>query len=209
VYKRKDTFYTRAKSSGYRSRAAFKLQQLMQRRQLVRQGDRVIEMGAWPGGWLQVVAVHVGPSGRVVGVDLQPIEPLPQSNVFTVVGDITDADTIERIMQACGGQADVLLSDLAPKLSGVRASDEARVAALADCVLDSAPRLLKPGGTLVVKLFMTQSLPQYTARLRTLFRAVELTRPEATRKGSAEMYAVASAFRGGSPGAKSPSVDSE
>jgi 23S rRNA (uridine2552-2'-O)-methyltransferase len=205
VYQRKDSFYTRAKAAGYRSRAAFKLQQLAQRGHLLRRGDCVVELGAWPGGWLQVVAADVGPQGRVVGVDLQPIDALPESNVITVVGDISNSHTQERVMRACGAKADVLLSDLAPKLTGVRARDQVQTQALADCVLQWVERVLKPGGKLVVKLFMGNDLPQYLARLRTMFREVHLTRPEATRRGSTEVYAVASDFRGSPASARGAS----
>jgi 23S rRNA (uridine2552-2'-O)-methyltransferase len=196
VYRRKDTFYARAKAAGYRSRAAFKLQQLVKRGRLLRRGDCVVELGAWPGGWLQVVAAQVGPKGRIVGVDLQAIETLPETNVITLVGDVSDLRTQERAREACDGRADVLLSDLAPKLTGVRARDEAQTQALADSVIQWVECILKPQGTLVIKLFMGHGLPQYLARLRTLFRDVQLTRPEATRKGSAELYAVASGYTG-------------
>lgn len=195
VYQRKDAFYARAKAAGYRSRAAFKLQQLEQGRRLLRPGDCVVELGAWPGGWLQVAAAEVGPKGRVVGVDLQAIDPLPEANVITLIGDISAAHTQERIIEACTGKTDVLLSDLAPKLTGVRARDETATHALAECVLQCVEHLLKPGGTLVVKLFMGNALPQYVTRLRTMFRDVRLTRPEATRKGSAEIYAIATGYR--------------
>ena len=199
VYQRKDTFYARAKAAGYRSRAAFKLQQLVQRGRLLRRGDCVVELGAWPGGWLQVVAAHVGPQGRVVGVDLQAIETLPETNVTTLVGDINDRRVQERASEVCEGKADVLLSDLAPKLTGVRARDEAQTQVLADSVIQWVDRILKPQGTLVIKLFMGHDLPQYVARLRALFRDVQLTRPEATRKGSAELYAIAIGYTGPAP----------
>ena len=204
MYQRKDTFYARAKAAGYRSRAAFKLQQLVQRGRLLRRGDCVVELGAWPGGWLQVVAAHVGPKGRIVGVDLQAIETLSETNVITLVGDVSDRRTQERVREVCDGRADVLLSDLAPKLTGVRARDEAQTLALADSVIQWVECILKPQGTLVIKLFMGHGLQEYVARLRTLFREVRLTRPEATRKGSAELYAVASGYRG--PAAASPPV---
>ena len=196
MYQRKDTFYARAKAAGYRSRAAFKLQQLVQRGRLLRRGDCVVELGAWPGGWLQVVAAHVGPKGRIVGVDLQAIETLPETNVITLVGDVSDRRTQERVREVCDGRADVLLSDLAPKLTGVRARDEVQTQALADSVIQWVECILKPQGTLVIKLFMGHGLQEYVARLRTLFREVRLTRPEATRKGSAELYAVASGYTG-------------
>lgn len=196
MYQRKDAFYQRAKAVGYRSRAAFKLLQLAERHRFFHRGDRVVDIGAWPGGWLQVAAQHVGPTGRAIGVDVQPIEPLPNRTVITLVGDITDRRTQERVTESCGGKADVLLSDLAPKLSGVRARDEAQAQALTECVLRLAEQVLRPGGTLVIKLFMGSELPRFVARLRALYRDVRTTRPAATRKESSEIYAVATGFRG-------------
>jgi 23S rRNA (uridine2552-2'-O)-methyltransferase len=196
VYQRKDAFYVRARAVGYRSRAAFKLEELAQRSHLFRRGDRVVDLGAWPGGWLQVAARSVGPTGSVIGIDLQPIDPLPEKNVITLTGDVTDAEVVRRVEDTCGGRADVVLSDLAPKLSGVRARDDVRARALAESTLDLAERILKPGGTLVVKLFMSDELSCFVARLRTCFAGVRTTRPEATRKGSAEIYAVATGFHG-------------
>ncbi|HVO28282.1 MAG TPA: RlmE family RNA methyltransferase [Candidatus Margulisiibacteriota bacterium] len=196
MYQRKDAYYVRAKAAGLRSRAAFKLQELVRRGRLLGPGDVVVELGAWPGGWLQIAAAEVGPQGKVIGVDLRAIAPLSEPNAITVVGDINAEHTLERVRQLCDGKADVLLSDLAPKLSGVRARDAAQAQALADCVLQWAERILKTGGTLVVKLFMGSNLPQYAARLRTRFRDVHLSRPDATRKRSAEVYALATGFRG-------------
>lgn len=194
VYRRKDSFYTRAKTAGYRSRAAFKLEELATTERLLRRGDTVIDIGAWPGGWLQVAARLVGPGGRVIGIDLQPIAPLPDPHVSVIAGDITLAGVQEQVLQRCGGQADVVLSDLAPKLTGVRVRDEARAQALVENVLEFARRVLRPGGVFIVKLFMSDELPQFTARLRGFFRAVRTTRPEATRKASSEIYAVATGF---------------
>jgi len=195
MYQRKDPFYVRAKIAGYRSRAAFKLIELVQRHKLLHRGDRVVELGAWPGGWLQVAAENVGPSGRVVGVDTTHIEPLPGGIVVTVVGDILEPATRERVTAACGGPADVVLSDLAPKLSGIRARDQARAAELIQCALVYANEVLRPGGTLVVKLFTSDAAADYVRGLRDGFAQVRTTRPDATRKGSAEMYALATGFR--------------
>ncbi len=196
VYQRKDSFYRRAKTAGYRSRSAFKLQQLAKTTGLFRRGDRVVDLGAWPGGWLQIASEAVGPEGRVVGVDLQKIEPLRQRNVTIIAGDLRDANVQEQVVDACDGEVDVVLSDVSPKLSGVRHRDEAQTQALADCVLGFAKRLLRPGGKIVIKLFMNAALPAYIAELRTLFGHVRTSRPEATRKGSAEIYAIATGFRG-------------
>ncbi len=195
MYQRKDAFYTRAKASGYRSRAAFKLEQLAQRAKLFRRGDCVVDLGAWPGGWLQVAARAVGPGGKVIGIDLQAIEPLPEPNVVVLTGDIGDSAMRQRLCELCGGRADVVLSDLAPKLTGVRARDQAAAQGLADQVLEVAQSLLSDDGRMVVKLFMGADLTAYTARVRSLFRTVHISRPPATRKGSAEIYAVALGYR--------------
>ncbi len=194
VYRRKDAFYTRAKLVGYRSRAAFKLEQLVRGHRLLSPGNRIIDLGAWPGGWLQVAARYVGPTGQVVGVDLRPVDPLPEVNVITIVGDIGDPHTRQQVMDVCKGRADVILSDIAPKLTGVRARDEACSFALAESVLHFAGSTLRTDGKLIVKLFMSNDLPRYLAQLRTLFRQVRTTRPEATRKASAEIYAIACGF---------------
>lgn len=198
MYRRKDAFYVRAKAGGYRSRAAFKLEQLDQRFRLFRPGDCVVDLGAWPGGWLQVAARAVGRHGRVVGVDVQRIDPLPEPNVIVVQGDVTRADVQEQVRAACGRRADVVLADLAPKLTGIRAHDAARAYALAEQALQLAAALLRPGGRLVVKLFTAAELPAYLTTLRRCFQDVHATRPEATRKGSAELYAVGVGFRCGS-----------
>jgi 23S rRNA (uridine2552-2'-O)-methyltransferase len=195
AYQRKDAFYRRAKNEGLRSRAAFKLTQIADQHRLFRHGDRVIDIGAWPGGWLQVVAPLVGPQGVVVGCDLKTIDALP-GRLTCITGDFTLPEIQTRLIEACGGVADVLLSDLAPPLSGVRHRDEARATALVECVLDFATRALRPGGHLVIKLFMNASYEGSIGHLRRMFRSVRTTRPDATRKGSAELYAVALGYRG-------------
>jgi 23S rRNA (uridine2552-2'-O)-methyltransferase len=195
AYKRKDSYYQRAKAAGFRSRAAYKLQEIAQADRLFRRGDRVIDVGAWPGGWLQVALQFTGPEGRLVGCDLRPIDPIP-GPVTVLAGDITSPEIQRQILDACGGRADVILSDLAPQLSGIRDRDEARAAELVDCVLEFVGVALRPGGSLVVKLFMNPSYEAAVRRLQSLFRRVRTTRPEATRKGSAELYAVASGYRG-------------
>jgi 23S rRNA (uridine2552-2'-O)-methyltransferase len=195
VYRRKDAFYARARAVGYRSRAAFKLLELAQRTRLFRRGDRVLDIGAWPGGWLQVAAELVGPTGKVIGIDLHPIEPLPGRHVTTQVGDIGDEMARQRIVDACQGQVDVVLSDVAPKLSGVRVRDEARSEALAACALALCEKVLRPGGTFVMKLFTGEAATRLVRELRVRFDDVRTSRPEATRRGSSEIYAIAVGFR--------------
>lgn len=194
VYQRKDAFHARAKAEGYRSRAAYKLQDLARRYQLIKRGDHVVELGAWPGGWLQVASELVGPRGRVLGVDLVAIEPLGRANVETLVGDATDPAVVATLRERCGGRVDVVLSDMAPKLSGIRDRDIARSTALAESAVAAAEALLGPGGRLLMKVF-TGADAEALALARRAFAAVKLTKPEASRKESAEMYLIATGRR--------------
>jgi 23S rRNA (uridine2552-2'-O)-methyltransferase len=193
-YRRRDAVYLRAKAAGYRARSAYKLAELDRRFGLLRRGDVVVDLGAWPGGWLQVALERVGPTGRVVGVDLRPVEPLPAPNLELVVGDVRDPAVIATVRRRLGAPADVVLCDLAPKLSGVRATDEAHAEALTDAVLAALPRLLRHGGRLLMKVFMGPSHRSTVERLRDLFEVVRTTRPAATRAGSAETYVACLGF---------------
>jgi 23S rRNA (uridine2552-2'-O)-methyltransferase len=195
AYQRKDAFYARAKAEGYRSRAAYKLLELARRYQLIRRGDHVVDLGAWPGGWLQVAAELVGPRGIVVGVDLLAIDPLPEACVSTVVGDAADPAVLAQVRERCGGRVDVVLSDLAPKLSGVRDRDAARAAALAEAGLAVAEQLLAPGGRLLMKVF-SGAEAEALALARRIFTTAKLTKPGSSRRESAEMYLVATGRHG-------------
>jgi 23S rRNA (uridine2552-2'-O)-methyltransferase len=195
AYERKDAYYKRAKAEGYRSRAAFKLLELNRRYKLMRPGDRVVDLGSWPGGWVQVAAECVGERGRVVGVDLVALDPLPQPWVSLFCADLRDENVRARIASEIGGRADLVLSDMAPKLSGIRDRDEAQATELARLALDCARHLLRPGGRALVKLFDGSETKQVIDEFRTCFSSVSSIRPEATRKGSSELYAHASGFR--------------
>jgi len=193
-YTRKDAAYREAKRTGYRSRAAIKLIDLDKRYRLLRAGAKVLDLGCWPGGWLQVAAERVGSEGRVVGIDLVATEPLTQPNVVVLEGDAADASMRERALDALGGCADLLLSDMAPKLSGVKPADRERQLALIDLVVSCAPHVLAPNGRAVVKLFSDVERDA-TKRLTAAFRSVDAHRPPSTRKGSSEIYAIASGPR--------------
>jgi 23S rRNA (uridine2552-2'-O)-methyltransferase len=195
-YQRKDAHYRRAKAEGFRARSAYKLAELDDRHRLLRTGDRVVDLGAWPGGWCQVAAERVGPTGRVVGVDVVPVEPLPAGNLHLMVGDVRDPAVAGAITALLGGLADVVLSDVAPKLTGVRDVDEARCAEIVDAVIASLPRLLKPGGRAVVKVFMDAGYRGHRARLEGCFGELKATRPESSRRGSAELYLIGRGFEG-------------
>jgi len=194
AYQRKDAFYARAKAEGYRSRAAYKLVELARRYQLVKRGDHVVDLGAWPGGWLQVAAELVGPRGIVVGVDLEPIEPLGKAWVSTLVGDASTPAVLDQLRERCRGRVDVLLSDMAPKLSGIRDRDAARAAELAEIAVAVAEQLVAPGGRLLMKAF-SGAEGETLALARRVFASAKLTKPEASRKESAEMYLVATGRR--------------
>jgi len=194
-YQRKDAHYRRAKAAGYRARSAYKLAELDDRFGLLKPAARVADLGAWPGGWLQVAAERVGTDGRVVGVDLEPIEPLAIANVTCIRGDLRDSATIGQVVQALAGPASTVLCDAAPKLTGVRATDDARCEALLESVLDALPLLLVPGGSLLAKVFMGPGHQALMARLRGVFRTIKTTRPDSSRRGSSELYVVGRDFR--------------
>jgi len=196
TYRPKDSYHRRARAAGYRARSAYKLIELADRFRLLRRGDHVVDLGAWPGGWLQVAVERIGADGRAVGVDVVPIDPLPAANVDSMSGDVRDPAVGRAVRERLGRAADVVLSDLAPKLTGVAATDAARQSELGTAVLAALPDLLRPHGRLVMKVFMGPDQPALLARLQTLFDEVRTTRAEATRRGSAELYAVCTGYRG-------------
>jgi len=196
AYNPQDRYFKKAKQEGYRSRAAYKLLELQRRFRLMKSGDFVVDLGSAPGGWLQVAAEIVGPSGKVIGVDLQSIGNFRESNIFLLQGDITTAATRAKIKELLGGPAHCVLSDLAPKLSGIRDADVARCLELNRAALAVAARLLRPGGSLLVKSFDSDDLQTFTQELQKVFSSVQRTRPEASRQGSSEFYFCAKDFRG-------------
>ena len=198
TYQRKDHYHQRAKREGLRSRAAYKLEEIARGRSLLRRGAKVIDLGCWPGGWLQVAARQVGAQGRVVGVDRVPLDPpLSESNVSVLCADLADADLAGRLREALGGSADLLLSDAAPRLSGVRATDRANEERLLEAVEGLIPRLLRPGGDLLLKILDSPETEAIGRRIRSGFDSAKTVRPRASRKGSSERYLLARGFRAG------------
>jgi 23S rRNA (uridine2552-2'-O)-methyltransferase len=195
AYNPHDTYYKKAKQEGYRSRAAYKLLELQQRFRLMRPGDVVVDLGAAPGGWLQIAAKFVGPSGKVIGIDLQPIETLREPNIIFLRGDITSPEISKKISEIVDGKVHCVLSDLAPRLSGIRDVDAARCLELNRTALTVAISLLRPGGSFLVKGFVNQELHTFTLELKQHFHSVQRTRPEATRQGSSEFYFFAKDFQ--------------
>ena len=193
-YNPQDSYYKKAKQEGYRSRAAYKLLELQQRFRLMRPGVVVVNLGAAPGGWLQVAAKFVGQSGKVIGIDLQPIETLREANIIFFQGDITSPEISKKISELVDGKVHCVLSDLAPRLSGIRDADAARCLELNRTALTVATALLRPGGSFLVKGFVNQELHTFTLELKQHFHSVQRTRPEATRQGSSEFYFFAKDF---------------
>jgi len=194
TYQPRDKFYHKARVQGFRSRAAFKLDEILGRYRLVNHGARVLDLGCAPGGWLAILSTAVGPRGRVVGVDLAACGSIAP-NVITIAGDIGDPVIAAAALERLGGAADLVTSDLAPKLSGIRARDEARLRELLDLSLAISRRTLREGGSLIAKIFMSAEFKSTVADFKREFRKVEVTRTEASRPGSAELYIVAREFR--------------
>jgi len=187
----KDEYYNRAKQEGYRARSAYKLQQLDETADLLGEGRTVVDLGAAPGGWLQVAAERVGEDGRVVGVDRQRIDPLedPDAPVETIRGDITEESTVESITDAVGS-ANLVLSDMAPNVTGEYELDHARSVHLARQALDVALEILDAGGDLVVKVFDGRDLEDLKEDVEAEFEYVREVRPDASRDSSSELYLV-------------------
>jgi 23S rRNA (uridine2552-2'-O)-methyltransferase len=195
AYNPKDRYYKRAKQEGYRSRAAYKLLELQQRFHLIRPGDVVVDLGAAPGGWLQVAAKCAGPTGKIIGIDLQPITAFREPNIIVLQGDIASPEMPRKIPEAARGKVRVVLSDLAPRLSGIRDADAARCLEINRSALTLATAVLQPGGSFLVKSFINQELQTFTLELKRHFHSIQRTRPEATRQGSSEFYFFAKGFQ--------------
>ena len=196
TYTPRDKFYRKARAQGLASRAAFKIEELIDRFKLARPGAKIIDLGCAPGGWLKILARAAGPHGTVVGVDLAECQvPGQAPGVITIVGDIRDPAIAAAIAEKLGGAADLITSDLAPKLSGIAARDQARARELVEAALGLAQTLLGPGGAMVAKLFMGADFDSIVAEFRRGFANVQIARTEATRPGSSELYIVARHFR--------------
>jgi 23S rRNA (uridine2552-2'-O)-methyltransferase len=190
---RSDAFVKRAAREGYRSRAAYKLAEIDERDALFEPGQVVVDLGASPGGWSQLAAERTQPGGRVVAIDLLAMEPLP--GVEFIQGDFRDNETLERLQSALEGRAvDLVLSDMAPNMTGIRASDQARAMALAELALDFATAHLAPGGSLLVKVFQGGDYPAFLAAMKRACRETRVRKPKASRERSAEHYLLGRRF---------------
>jgi len=190
--RRRDPYYRKAKQMDYRSRASFKLIQLDDKFRLLRPGASVADLGAAPGGWLQVAKERVGVRGKIVGVDLQGIESI--EGVITVRGDMRKDETVAEMLEALGGKADVVLSDMSPSISGNYSMDQARSVDLCEHALAFAEKVLKPHGSLVMKIFEGDMMQDFLKLVKSKFKEVRLGAPDASRSSSSEIYIVAKGY---------------
>jgi len=192
-----DPFVAQARREGFRSRAAYKLIEIAEKYKLFRPGARIVDLGAAPGGWSQIAAERVKVAegkGKVVGVDLLDMEPI--SGVSFAVKDFNDEDAPEFIKTMLGGGADGVMSDMAANATGHKATDHLKIVALADLAADFACEVLSPGGFFVAKVLQGGTEGQLLARLKRDFAVVRHVKPAASRAGSAELYVLATGFRG-------------
>jgi 23S rRNA (uridine2552-2'-O)-methyltransferase len=189
--RKKDYYYQKAKAENYRSRATYKLSQTAMKYHFIQRGDVVVDLGAAPGGWIQAARKIAGNRGFVLGVDLKPIEPFPQEYVRTIVGDMTEPETLQQILDLLPRKADVVISDASPNISGIWEVDHARQIDLAHQALQVALKILRPSGNFFVKVFEGDMLSDFIKTAEKHFEIVKLIKPKASRAKSSEMYLLA------------------
>jgi len=190
-----DHYVQQAKARGFRSRAAFKLIQIDEKDRLIAPGMCVVDLGAAPGSWAQVLAQKVGASGRVIALDLLPIEPI--TGVELIQGDFREDEPLSRLTSALSGRKlDLVVSDMAPNITGIASGDQARSMDLCELALEFACQHLRADGDFLVKVFQGGGYPEYLARVRRAFRTVASRKPDASRGRSAEMYLLGKGYLG-------------
>lgn len=185
-----DAYVRQAQQAGYRSRAVYKLLEINERDRILRPGMTVIDLGAAPGGWSQVVARQVGGRGRVIALDILPMDPLP--GVRILQGDFREEAVLAALLEMVGDQrVDLVISDMAPNISGMKAVDQPRAMYLAELALDLAKRVLSPGGAFLVKTFQGEGVDEFRREIQRNFRTVVTRKPKASRPASREVYMLA------------------
>lgn len=190
-----DPYVKQREKLGLRSRAAFKLTELLEKDRLLRPGAVVLDLGASPGGWSQVAIQAVGAHGLVVAVDILPMEPM--RDVRFLLGDCREPAMVDQIREVLAGRpVDLVLSDMAPNLTGIRDVDEARSVELAEVAWDAAQNFLRPGGTMLIKMFQHNDSERFLRGIRTRFERLNRRKPAASRRASTEFYVVAGGYKG-------------
>ena len=190
-----DEFVKRSQKEGYRSRAVYKLEEIDQKDRLLKPGITVIDLGAAPGGWSQYAARKLKGQGRIIALDILPMEPL--EHVEFIQGDFLEDAVLQQLLDTLGSdKADLVISDMAPNMSGMQAVDIPRAMYMAELALDLGLQVLKPGGGLLVKLFQGEGFDAYLKTLREHFQRLVMRKPRASRGRSREVYALATGYRG-------------
>jgi len=190
-----DPFVKQAQKDGYRSRAAYKLTEINDKDKLIRAGMRVLDLGSAPGGWSQVAGKIIGDKGKILATDILPMEPL--RNVDFIQGDFTEQETLDKLLGWLGGgKFDLIISDIAPNITGIATADQASSIYFLELALDTVVKTLKPGATFVAKMFQGSGSDEYLKELRKHFDKVTIRKPAASRKESREVFVVAKGFKG-------------
>jgi len=190
-----DPFVKKAQLEGYRSRSAYKLTELNEKDRLIKPGMRIMDLGSAPGGWSQVAGKLVGKKGRVLATDILPMDPIP--NVDFIQGDFTDEAIVAQLLEWLGGgKFDLIISDIAPNITGIDSADQASSMYFLELALDTVRQTLKHGATFVAKMFQGSGSDQYVKELRSSFEKVIIRKPAASRAESREVYIVAKGFKG-------------
>ncbi len=189
---RRDPYRKLAKENSYRSRAVYKLSQLNKSHQLLKQGMKIVDIGAAPGGWLQFASKIAGSRGRVIGIDVKEIEPI--SNVIVINGNVEDEQMVTLLSKYLEGKADIVLSDLAPNVSGLWEMDHLKQIDLTMKAVEITKKILKVKGNALYKVFQGEATPEFIAYVKSIFSVVHITKPDASRKQSSEVYLLCKQF---------------
>lgn len=190
-----DPYVKMAQKDGYRSRASYKLLEIQEKDRILRPGNTVIDLGAAPGGWSQVTSRVLGDKGRLIASDILEMDSIP--DVTFIQGDFTEESVLAQILEAVGNNpVDLVISDMAPNMSGVKMADQARAMYLCELALDLAGQVLRPGGDFLIKIFQGEGFDEYHKQVRTMFEKVQMRKPLSSRDRSREQYLLARGFRG-------------
>lgn len=194
-FKVKDFYFKKAQKEGYRSRAAYKLKEIIEKKKPLKGIKKIVDLGCAPGGFLQILIKFASPKARIVGIDLKPVVPLGDDRVTLITGDATETCEQEKIKTELGGAAQLIVSDMAPYTTGAREVDADRSLELCITAFEISRQLLAEGGSLIMKIFESNEATEFRKTLKKHFSVVRATRPAATRKGSRELFIIAEGFK--------------
>lgn len=192
---RKDHYFKLAKERGFRSRSAFKLLQISRKCDLLKQGTKVVDLGAAPGGWIQVARDFVGDDGFILGIDKKPLNPFRYENIETLEMDVNDDCIFDTILEKAHGKVDVVISDLSPSVSGTRSLDNFRQIDLSERALEIAKKLLKKKGNFLVKIFDSPESQEFFKKVKRSFKKAKLKKPDASNRKSSEIFIIGLDFQ--------------